>query len=62
MSGLRVFAVEDRKADAVTHLADARSQNTENGILGTTKDESSYESSCLFFEQYRKGVKMKWLS
>jgi len=27
-------AVEDRKADAVTHLAIARSQNTENGILG----------------------------
>lgn len=33
MSGLR-FVVEDRKTDAVTHLAVARSQNTENGILG----------------------------
>ena len=28
------FVVEDRKADAVTHLAFARSQNTGNGILG----------------------------
>ena len=28
------YAVADRKADAVTHLAIARSQNTENGILG----------------------------
>ena len=28
------FAVEGRKADAVTHLAFARSQNTGNGILG----------------------------
>ena len=27
-------AVEDRKADAVAHLAVARSQNTGNGILG----------------------------
>ena len=26
--------MEDRKADADTHLADARSQNTENGISG----------------------------
>ena len=33
MSGLR-FVVEDRKADAVAHLAVARSQNTGNGILG----------------------------
>ena len=33
MSGLQ-YVVEDRKADAVTHLAIARSQNTENGILG----------------------------
>lgn len=33
------YAVEDRKADAVAHLAVARSQNTGNGILGDTKDE-----------------------
>jgi len=44
--------VEDRKADAVTHLALARSQNTGNGILGlkkNTNDECSCESSCIFF-------------
>ena len=28
------IAVEDRKADAKTHLAEARRQNTGNGILG----------------------------
>ena len=28
------FAVEGRKADAVAHLAVARTQNTGNGILG----------------------------
>lgn len=33
------FAAEDRKADAVTHLAPARSQNTGNGILGYTKEK-----------------------
>ena len=33
MSGHHI-AVEDKKADAVTHLAIARSQNTENGISG----------------------------
>ena len=31
------IAVEDRKADADTHLAVARSQNTGTGILGTYK-------------------------
>ena len=31
------FAEEDRKADADTHLAVARSQNTETGILGICK-------------------------
>lgn len=36
------FAVEGRDLDAVTHLAVARSQNTENGISGDfTKDKSS---------------------
>ena len=28
------FAVEDKKADADTHLAEARRQNTGNGIPG----------------------------
>ena len=31
------FAVEGRKADEVAHLASARSQNTETGILGIYK-------------------------
>lgn len=35
-------AGEGRKADAVAHLALARSQNTENGILGSTKDKGSH--------------------
>ena len=45
------MVVEDRKADAVTHLAIARSQNTENGILGVkdTNDKGSCESNCLIF-------------
>lgn len=38
MSGLRL-AVEDRKADAVAHLAVARSQNTGPAFWGTTKDK-----------------------
>jgi len=29
--------VDDRKADAVAHLAVARTQNTGNGILGSYK-------------------------
>ena len=29
-----IIAVEDKKADADTHLAKARRQNTGNGILG----------------------------
>ena len=33
--------MEDRKADADTHLAIARSQNTENGILGEDKREKA---------------------
>ena len=33
------FAEEGRKADAVAHLAFARSQNMENGILGDYKRE-----------------------
>ena len=38
MSGLRI-AVEDRKADAVAHLAVARSQNTGPAFWVTTKDK-----------------------
>lgn len=36
MSGHHL-AVEDRRLDAVAHLAYARSQNTETGILGMYK-------------------------
>lgn len=32
-----INAVEDKKADADTHLAEARRQNTGNGILGDSK-------------------------
>ena len=34
------IAVEDRKTDADTHLAEARRQNTGNGILGGIKKGS----------------------
>ena len=43
------FAVEGRKADADTHLAGARSQNTGTGILGNIqkiKDSRFY--GCIF--------------
>ena len=33
-----IYAAEGRKADAVTHLAFARSQNTGNDISGLAKD------------------------
>jgi len=32
-----IYAGEDKKADADTHLAVARSQNTETGILGNVQ-------------------------
>ena len=32
-----IIALEDKKADADTHLAEARRQNTGNGILGEYK-------------------------
>ena len=38
MSGLR-YAVDDRKADAVAHLAMARTQNTGPAFWVTTKDK-----------------------
>ena len=46
------FAVEDRKADADTHLAVARSQNTGTGILGVTerKRAARCESPLSFLE------------
>ena len=43
------FAVEGRKADADTHLAGARSQNTGTGILGNIqKIKDSRLCGCLF--------------
>ena len=43
-----IYAGEDRKADADTHLALARSQNTGTGILGNIpKIRGSRESGCL---------------
>lgn len=39
---------EDRKADAAAHLAEARSQNTGNGILGVHKREKTVERPSLF--------------
>ena len=47
MSGLR-YRREDRKTDADTHLFVARSQNTETGILGNTKDKGQSFCGCLF--------------
>ena len=48
MSGPRI-AGEGRKADAVAHLAVARSQNTENGIPGKLPMmRGSCVSSCPF--------------
>ena len=38
MSGL-LYAVDDRKADAVAHLAAARTQNTGPAFWVTTKDK-----------------------
>ena len=42
------YAGEGRKADAVAHLALARSQNTETGILGNTKDKGSRSDAAAF--------------
>ena len=54
MSG-RHYAAEGRKADAVAHLAMARSQNTGNGILGILlKKKGSCESDCLFLSDEPK--------
>ena len=51
LAGLKHYGTvcEDRKADAVTHLAVARSQNTGNGILGILqKMKGSCVSGCRF--------------
>ncbi len=52
-----IYAAEGRKADAVTHLATARSQNTGNGILGHTKEKGSCLCSCLLhFQSLKDGI------
>jgi len=43
MSSLNL--VEDRKVDAVAHLALARSQNTETGILGVCEVTASGDAT-----------------
>lgn len=40
--------MEDRKADADTHLADARSQNTENGISGELQKIKTVAEAAVF--------------
>lgn len=43
------MVVEDRKADADTHLADARSQNTGNGILGDKQKRRAVAKATAYF-------------
>ena len=47
MSGLR-YAVDDKKTDAVAHLAVARTQNTGPAFWGTTKDKGGRLGRPLF--------------
>lgn len=54
MSGLH-YAEEDRKADADTHLAAARSQNTGTGILGIVQKIKGSRASAVFFVVYDSG-------
>ena len=56
MSGLRL-AVEDRKADAVAHLAVARSQNTGPAFWVTTKDKGGRLVRPLFYSA-RKSIRI----
>ena len=42
-------AVEDKKTDAVAHLALARSQNTRNGISGNLKEGGCYSAAFLLY-------------
>ena len=48
---------EGRKADADTHLAAARSQNTGTGILGYTKDKRQPCKRLSFYNIYLVGSK-----
>ena len=54
------LAGEDKKADADTHLAKARRQNTENGISGDTKDKSSRKNAAAQNED-KGGTRMRIL-
>ena len=48
MSGLH-YAVEDRKADAVAHLALARSQKRETAFRGITRDKRQLHYAAVLF-------------
>ena len=50
-----IYAAEGRKADAVTHLAIARSQNTGNGILGYTKEKEAVAYAAAFYSFIKSG-------
>lgn len=49
-----IIAVEDKKTDADTHLAEARRQNTGNGILGDTKDKEGRICATFFAYNTKK--------
>ena len=48
-----ILAVEDKKTDADTHLAEARRQNTGNGILGDLEAESGHVCGCFFVDNLK---------
>lgn len=55
MSGLH-YAEEDKKADADTHLATARSQNTGTGILGLIQKIRGSRITAVFFIHLNYGM------
>ncbi len=60
MSSLH-YAEEDRKADADTHLAAARSQNTGTGILGIVQKIKDSRTAAVFFVIYDSGEGKQFL-
>ncbi len=61
MSSLH-YAEEDRKADADTHLAAARSQNTGTGILGIVQKIKDSRTAAVFFVIYDSGEGKQFLN
>lgn len=51
-----IYAAEDRKSDAVAHLAVARSQKTENGILGIRK----IRKAAAYYSRFFNTLKRRW--